>query len=96
MEITQLEHQTERQIKKNESNVTRSTGYYKTCQSMYKKGSRRREKGIKKCIRQKKYLPFKTAPKKNQIPGNKPDQGGDLYAENYKTFIKEIKEDSKK
>ena len=30
---------------------------------------------------------------KNQIPGNKPK---DLYAEKYKTLIKEIKEDSKK
>jgi len=34
---------------------------------------------------------------KNQIPGNIPDQGGErLYAENYKTLIKEIKEDVKK
>ena len=34
---------------------------------------------------------------KNQIPGNTPDRGGKrLYAENYKTLIKEIKEDVKK
>ena len=31
------------------------------------------------------------------IKSNTPDQGGErLYAENYKTLIKEIKEDSKK
>ena len=37
----------------------------------------------------KSTMLFKTAPPKNQIPGNTHDQGG---AENYKTLIKEIKE----
>ena len=35
--------------------------------------------------------------KKHKTPRNKPDQEGkDLHAENYKTLIKEMKEDSKK
>ena len=34
---------------------------------------------------------------KNKIPGNKPDKGGErLNTKNYKTFIKEIKNYSKK
>ena len=46
----------------------------------------------------KKIITFQIAPQKNQIPWNTPDQGGKglIYAENYKTLIKEIKEDAKK
>jgi len=50
-----------------------------------------------KAILEKEYkntIPFKIAPQKNQIPGN--TKVKDLHAENYKTFIKEIKEDIKK
>ena len=42
-------------------------------------------------------IPFKIAPPKNQIPGiHLTKEVKDLYAENYKTLIKEIKQDSKK
>ena len=35
--------------------------------------------------------------KKNRIPRNKPNQGSeDLYPENYKTLLREIKEDTNK
>ena len=33
--------------------------------------------------------------KKNKIPMNKFNWGGDLYSENYKTLMKEIKDDTK-
>ena len=35
---------------------------------------------------------LKIAPPKNEIPRNKPKEVKDLYAENYKTLTKEIKE----
>ena len=42
-------------------------------------------------------MPFKVAPPPQKIPRNKPDQGGERHiSENYKTLIKEIKENSKK
>ena len=44
-----------------------------------------------------KNTTLKTAPPKNQILGiNLTKEAKDLYAENYKTSIKEIKEDAKK
>ena len=43
----------------------------------------------------KETIPF-TITSKNKILRNKPDQGGDLYAENYKALIKETEDDSKK
>ena len=49
----------------------------------------------KKKIQKKK--PFKIAPKKIKYLGiNLTKEVKDLYAENYKTLIKEIKDDSKK
>ena len=46
----------------------------------------------------KNTIPFKTAPPKkiNYLGINLTKEGQDLYAENYKTFIKEIKDDAKK
>jgi len=44
----------------------------------------------------KNTIPFKIALPKNQIPRNKPKEVKDFYAENYKTLIKEIKDDAKK
>ena len=44
----------------------------------------------------KNTIPFKIAPPKNEISEKKPKESKDLYADNYKTLIEEIKEDSKK
>ena len=51
-------------------------------------------KNLKEKLWKHSHLPLQ---QKNKIPRNKPDQRGKkFYAENYKTLIKEIKEDSKK
>ena len=43
----------------------------------------------------KKTLPFTTATKRTKYPGiNLPKDTKDLYAENYKTLMKEIKNDT--
>ena len=43
----------------------------------------------------KETLPFTTATKRIKYPGmNLPKETKDLYAENYKTMMKEIKEDT--
>ena len=45
----------------------------------------------------RKKNPISYSNKKNQVPRNKPNQGGKrLYSENYKTLKKEIKEDTNK
>ena len=46
-------------------------------------------------FRSKETLPFTTATKRIKYPGmNLPKETKDLYAENYKTMMKEIKEDT--
>ena len=45
----------------------------------------------------KKKCLLKSHPPQKKIPRNKPDQGGERHnTENYKTLIKDIKENSKK
>ena len=49
-------------------------------------------KNLKQKLRKQSHLPLQ---KKNKIPRNKPTkETKDLYAENYKTLMKEIKDDA--
>ena len=41
----------------------------------------------------KETIPFTTATTTTKIPRNKPREVKDLYSENYKTLMKEIKDD---
>ena len=55
------------------------------------------EKAPKKKKKRQKTIPFKIAPQKIKYPGiSLTKEVKDVYAENCKTLIKEIKEDSKK